>query len=71
MTLKETQSLPHGIYRIYWKEEYGGGHSLAAVGSLNDGSKWIACTNWIGKEQVNSSGEEIWNKVAEAKLINY
>lgn len=33
-----------GLYRVYWKS---GGSSLAAVGQLPDGSRWLAPANWV------------------------
>lgn len=46
MTKREAQKLDHGLYRIYWKS---GGVSEAAVGSLYDGTRWFAPTNWTAK----------------------
>lgn len=43
MSQPEAKKLPHGLYRIYWKE---GGSSLCALGSSYDGSRWIAPCNW-------------------------
>lgn len=37
MNKKEVQKLNHGLYRLYWK--YGAGDSMAAVGSLHDGTR--------------------------------
>ena len=36
-----------GLYRVHWKEEHGGGMSLAAVGQYANGRSWFAPTNWI------------------------
>lgn len=36
---------PHGLYQVFWSD---GSNSLASVGSLNDGSRWLAPTNWTG-----------------------
>lgn len=33
-----------GLYRVYWAD---GGSSLAAIGSLYDGTRWLAPTNWV------------------------
>lgn len=38
------KTLRHGLYRIYWKS---GGSSIASIGSLSDGTRWYAPTNWI------------------------
>jgi len=47
VTRAETKRLPHGVYRVYWKPRVGGGMSLGAVGSFQDGSRWLVCTNWV------------------------
>ena len=39
----ELATCPHGLYKIKWME---GGESLAAIGSMHDGKRWIAPTNW-------------------------
>lgn len=46
MTKKQAQELRHGLYWLTWKT---GGNSLAAVGSLHDGTRWFAPTNWTSK----------------------
>jgi hypothetical protein len=60
MFIKDVQKLYHGCYRIFWKS---GGYSIAAVGSLPDGTRWMAPTNWVGftldKDQMISSWEEV------------
>ena len=43
MKREEVNKLGHGLFTIYWKS---GGQSLAAVGSLHDGTPWFAATNW-------------------------
>jgi hypothetical protein len=47
MTKQEYNSLPLGLYRIFWKQSCGGGMSLAAIGMTENGSRWIAPTNWV------------------------
>ena len=63
MKKRDVEKLPHGIYRIYWKD---GGSSVAAVGSLSDGERWIAPTNWIN---VPDYGRGVWRKVKSVHLI--
>ena len=60
-----------GLYRIYWKEKGGGGGtSVASVGSLYDGQKWIAPTNWTCKVGGNPTGfGKVWKKVKTIELI--
>ncbi len=43
---KAMKDCKHGLYKIYW---FSGGSSLAAIGSLHDGTRWIAPCNWTGK----------------------
>jgi hypothetical protein len=61
----DVQKLRHGVYRLFWK---GGGSSLASVGSLYDGTRWFAPTNWTSqmKEGICSTN---WRVVASASLI--
>lgn len=47
MTLKELRKVTSGLYKIEWKNSAGGGTSLAAIGRCEDGSPWIAPTNWL------------------------
>ena len=49
MKKEDVQKLNHGLYVIHWKKKSGGGTSLASVGSLRDGSRWFAPTNWISE----------------------
>lgn len=63
MTPDKVQELRHGLYRIYWKEDCGGGCSLAAVGSRANGQRWFAPTNWI------SMGTTDWSNVDKVELI--
>lgn len=37
-------SAGHGLFKVYWKS---GGYSLASIGSLPSGERWIAPTNWV------------------------
>lgn len=68
MKEKDVQKLVHGLYRIYWKD---GGTSLAAVGSLHSGTRWLAPTNWTCKDDGNptGSGRKTWKSVKSVALI--
>ncbi len=46
MTKDQVNKLPLGVYRIHWKESSGGGSSVAAVGQMHDGQRWLAPANW-------------------------
>lgn len=52
MSNKETMlDCPHGLYRIFWES---GGTSVAAVGGLYDGTRWLAPTNWTTGPECNN-----------------
>jgi hypothetical protein len=44
MTKTEVKTYPLGLYKVYWKS---GGFSLAAIGMLSNGDRWLAPINWI------------------------
>ena len=70
MLRKAVQKLDHGLYRVHWKQKDGGGTSLASVGSLHSGERWIAPTNWTAKDGDNPIGfEKIWKSVERMELI--
>ena len=56
---------PTGVYRLFW---HSGGCSVAAVGMLDDGSRWYAPANWTssGADGVASAD---WSPVKSAELI--
>jgi len=56
---------PTGVYRLFW---HSGGCSVAAVGMLDDGSRWYAPANWTssGADGVASAD---WSPVKFAELI--
>lgn len=47
MKKKQAQQLGHGLCVIHWKEQHGGGSSMASVGSDTKGRRWFAATNWL------------------------
>lgn len=48
----EMLGCPIGIYKIKWRS---GGSSIASIGILNNGERWIAPTNWTGKNNPTST----------------
>lgn len=72
MTKDEVQSLPHGLYKIRWTQEAGGGESLAAVGSKYDGQRWLCCTNWTSSLDCGTDafGQYLWWAVESVTLIS-
>lgn len=68
MTTKQVRSLAIGVYRIYWKS---GGHSLAAVGQLGDGRKWLAPCNWTSDNYFSPvvASAQKWKEVLRAEPI--
>ena len=72
MKIPDVQKLNHGVYRIHWTEEAGGGTSLAVVGSMYSGTRWFACANWTGEYGrgiPGSDNKESWDLVEKAELI--
>lgn len=70
MTKEEVQKLKHGLYKLHWKKKHGGGYSLASVGSLHDGSRWFAPSNWTSKEPGGTvASGDYWKKIKNAELI--
>lgn len=72
MKSKEARNLKHGLYRIYWTEEAGGGSSVAAVGSDHEGRRWMAPTNWTSKKNKGSpkiATTKHWKLVESVELI--
>lgn len=68
MRSSDVQQLKHGLYKVYWKD---GGTSLASVGSMSDGSRWIAPCNWINTPPGNEwSGESVWKAVEKVKCLH-
>lgn len=43
MRIAEVKKLPLGVYRVHWKS---GGKSVAAMGMMHDGTRWLAPANW-------------------------
>ena len=63
MKKKDVQELKHGLYRIHWKS---GGSSLASVGSMPDGARWMAPTNWVSG---SSASRDVWRAVESVDLL--
>lgn len=60
MTVEEANSLPVGVYRLYWD---GGGSSVASVGCDARGKRWYAPANWVTVPWFD------WSKVASVEMI--
>lgn len=65
MNRHEVRKLDHGLYRLYWKS---GGDSIAAVGSLYDGTRWFAPTNWTSETEEGIAKCD-WNKIEKVEAI--
>lgn len=65
MTKEEVKKLNHGLYKVYWKS---GGSSLAAVGSLHDGGRWLAPCNWSSADKMTFDSS-YWKIVKSVTLI--
>ena len=72
MSKEEVKELNFGLYRVYWKKKCGGGNSLAAVGGLHNGDKWIAPCNWTNKytKGIATSGD-VWKRIKKVELIKW
>lgn len=68
MKKSDVKKLKHGLYKIWWKKKHGGGTSLAAVGSLDDGRRWLAPTNWTACGFMPAVATH-WHTVEKVKLI--
>ena len=62
----KVRELDIGIYRIFWKND--GGVSLAAVGQLHDGTKWLAPCNWTSEKKFIAS-TDYWKQVKRVEFI--
>ena len=71
MLKTEVQKLKHGIYRVYWKESWGDGSSVCAVGSKYNGDRWLCCSNWTSPAErgTDSFCTEIWDAVLKMEII--
>lgn len=65
MTQDHANTLPNGVYRIYWNE--GCPYSIGAIGRKSNGDTWFCPTNWISPDSLPS---EDWNAVATVELIS-
>lgn len=54
-----------GLYRVFWKS---GGSSLAAIGMLPNGDRWIAPTNWVRPCEMPSAGA--WGEIDRLEAIS-
>lgn len=52
-----------GIYVVFWKS---GGGSIAAIGVMNNGGRWIAPLNWAEP----SCNQDIWEEVVALALLH-
>lgn len=67
MKPEDVQKLKLGLYKIYWKS---GGHSLASVGQLHDGAKWMAPCNWSSQAKDGVVTTD-WSGVEKVEQINH
>lgn len=70
MKLSEAKKLPHGLYRVTWKCDPAGKTSLAAVGSTNNGTPWLAPTNWITVLTSDQEAAKPWRAVLHMQLLH-
>ena len=61
-------NVPLGLYKIFWKS---GGTSLAAIGNLYDGIRWVAPINWTCENGANPTGimNELLDDIKKLEII--
>lgn len=69
MTTEEVKELRAGLYKIFWKDADDHPYSLAAVGVLYDGSKWLAPCNWTSKSAAGIASSSHWDAIEMVELI--
>lgn len=60
-----------GFYKIYWKKKAGGGSSLAAIGTLNSGTKWVAPVNWVSGGNSITFNADVWEQIKAVKPLKF
>ncbi len=68
-TESEMLDCPFAIYRVYWNEESGGGSSVAAIGGMHNGDRWIAPTNWTNELNPTGLLQDQVSKIEKMVLI--
>lgn len=70
MDKNKVQKLKHGVYIIFWKS---GGKSLASIGSMPNGERWVSPCNWVGfcspKSKFAKSRSNFWRMILGVKKI--
>jgi hypothetical protein len=70
MKLSEAKKLPHGLYRVMWKCAPADKTSLAAVGSTNNGTPWLAPTNWTTVLTSDEKAASVWRAVEHMQILH-
>lgn len=63
MTKKRSLRIRPGLYTVYWKD---GGSSLAAIGMLPNGDRWLAPINWVRPTE----DQNTWRNVKAVATIS-
>ncbi len=69
MTQEEVGTLKNGVYRVYWKDTHGGGCSVAAVGGMHNGQRWLAPSNWTAGPGFCPVSTTSWDAVDHVELL--
>lgn len=56
----------HGLYRVHWKS---GSSSLASIGSMHNGDRWISPTNWTGNSSLAGLVKDCVEDILTLELI--
>lgn len=65
MKQHEAKLLKLGLYKINWKKKHGGGTSLAAIGMIENGDRWLAPVNWIRPTEK----QDVWKWIKSVEII--
>ncbi len=60
MNQADVANLEHGVYLVRWKS---GGASVASVGSLHSGERWLAPANWTSSDEGGVFSAKHWDDV--------
>jgi hypothetical protein len=67
MRKDDVAKLPNGVYRVHWK--FDAGISVAAIGTLPDGKRWIAPANWTTPTWDTVASGYHWHRIERVELI--
>jgi hypothetical protein len=66
---EDMKKCPLGLYKIFWKS---GGSSLAAIGNMYNGVRWIAPINWtaqVGEDPTGRMNDKMVKSILKIVLV--